>query len=258
MKPAAEMATSDESIANIPTNRNSPASVVSAGKFLSTVFAIANPISAIKRKVEKHYLNSRQAEIGIAHLDIENWNEIENYFKSLTTLQPDEILNSCPPTPSIKVNDGQPTDGGQQNSNLNPLRTFADYFKVESGSSPRLIVTRHINTSLVGSQLRIYVQRRREIMTGTGKRNPRNMMKDMVTKTKFAETDIKRMMLWSRLTQILPDLLVTGKTLFGWVFETSTAVTDKRVEDFLLTRTQQEKAASTTSVIADHIRFDRF
>ena len=95
-------------------------------------------------------------------------------------------------------------------------------------------------------------------MTGTGKRNPRNMMKDMVTKTKFAETDIKRMMLWSRLTQILPDLLVTGKTLFGWVFETSTAVTDKRVEDFLLTRTQQEKAASTTSVIADHIRFDRF
>ena len=248
---ATEMPTSDES-----SNTNGPGSGVSAGKLLSPVFEIANPISAIKKKIEMHFVNSQKSNSSDMQMDIENWEEIKTHFKSLDTLAPDELLNIRPPTPIIRINN---IEVGENDGSINAstLRSFADYFHAFWGNSESSVtVTRLTKTALVGTQLRIYVQKRRAIMMGTGKRNPRNMMRDMVTKIKFAETDIKRMMLWSRLTQIMPGLLVTGKTLFGWVFESSSAITDKRVEDFLLERTLQEKTASTTSIMADNIRFD--
>jgi len=51
--------------------------------------------------------------------------------------------------------------------------------------------------ALLGAQLRIYVQKRWQKSRGVGIREPRNLMRDMVTEWMFAETNVKEMMLWN-------------------------------------------------------------
>jgi len=71
---------------------------VSNGK---PVLEFANCISAVRRKIEVHFANTRQ---NITSLEIENWQDIASYFKSLDSMTPDKIMDIYPPIPVFKVN----------------------------------------------------------------------------------------------------------------------------------------------------------
>jgi hypothetical protein len=218
---------------------------VSNGK---PVVEVANWISAIKRKLETNVVNSRQNRTGVTSLNIENWEDIVSYFTSLNSMAPDAMIDSCPPTPVFRINNVP--------AEIQSKTAFSDYLDILGTESAAMGVIRRTGAAIVGTQLRMYVGKRKEVSISLGSRGirgPRNMLREMSTKLHCAEIKVKKWMLWSSLVEKIPTLVVTGETLFGWILTADTAVSSKTIQNFVVETVYKE---TPSSMVTTNIQLD--
>jgi len=219
---------------------------VSNGK---PILEFVNWISAIKRKVETNVVNSRQNRTGVTSLNIENWEDIVSYFISLNTMTPDAMIDSCPPTPVFRINNVPFAE-------IQSKTVFSDYMDILGTESAATGVIRRTGAAIVGTQLRVYVGKRKEVSISLGSRGirgPRNMLREMSTKLCCPEIKMKKWMLWSLLVERIPGLVVTGETLFGWILTADTAVSNKTVQNFVVETVYKE---TPSSMVTTNIQLD--
>ena len=80
------------------------------------------------------------------------------------------------------------------------------------------------------------------------------MFREMSTKLGCTEIKIKKLMLWNRWVEERASLVVTGETLFAWIFNRDTAVSSKTMEMFFVGEACKEKEISP--IVRTNIELD--
>jgi len=216
------------------------ASGVSAGKFLSLFIQVANWISGVRKTVEKYFTKCQNFRNGITSLEVTNWKEVEEHFRRLHELSPDEVLVISPPDVTLKIND-IPAVSDHKALDDRPM-TISEYINNEVTETDKII--RKTRSAIIGGQMRVYVNKRRASGTGSGTRLPRNTIQTMSTKLHCTNLRVRQYMLWSRLVEVMPSLVVSGEDLFHWILKRGMAVSSKSVENFLVETACTERSKS--------------
>jgi hypothetical protein len=177
-------------------------------------------------------------------LEVTNWKEVEEHFRELA---PDEVLVISPPDLTFKLND-IPIDN--QEDNDRPM-TISEYLSNKMTETEKII--QKTRSAIVGGQMRLYVNKRRASGTGSGTRLPRNTIQTMPTKLHCTNLRVRQYMLWSRLVEVMPALVVSGDELCDWIFKR--AVSSKSVEKFIVETACTERSKSIQ--VTNNIHVDR-